>query len=85
MSCEGASISHLKQPLIASAHTKLPTTQALRHSIFVTCVLLNLANFFLPQWSRDKDRFFREMRQILRHRCLLSEIKECDDSLKCLR
>ncbi|XP_022800692.1 uncharacterized protein LOC111338453 [Stylophora pistillata] len=37
------------------------------------------------RWSRDKDRFFREMRQILRHRCLLSEIKECDDSLKCLR
>ena len=37
------------------------------------------------QWSKDKDRFFREIRQILRHRCLLSEIRECDDNLKCLR
>ncbi|KAL9973834.1 hypothetical protein ACROYT_G020340 [Oculina patagonica] len=37
------------------------------------------------RWSKDKDRFYREMRQILRHRCLLSEIRECDDSLKYLR
>jgi len=37
------------------------------------------------RWSKDKDRFFREIRQILRHRCLLSEIRECDDNLKCLR
>jgi len=37
------------------------------------------------KWSQDQDRFYREMRQILRHRCLLSEIKECDDNLKYLR
>ena len=54
--------------------------------VFVSIVsVVDFGYCFLCQWSEDKDRFLREIRQILRHRCLLSEIKECDDSLKYLR
>ena len=57
VSCEGASISHLKQPLIASAHTKLPTTQALRHSIWIWRISffrsgLGIKTDFFEKWGK---------------------------------
>ena len=69
--------------LLNAFHTRLGGNYLRSERPAYMCKLLFV--YFSFQWSKDKDRFFREIRQILRHRCLLSEIRECDDNLKCLR